>query len=357
MASGGEQAAGMRARRRRVGNGFGLGLLSIVCAVLLDSACVGLLQAGFEVACGAGGARGGGSLGRECSGARGWQHGPAWAAMGSARLCLRGGDGNVAQDKEMTRAAGKRFRRPDGELDATHVESLHSVMARADAVKFMQPKVRPSAAAATAVGQARDGGDVVMKVGGAGAADGGEAGGGMGASFSVDGGVRRAANGMGLAPGIAEERGRELSSARGHAGGRRGEGQGGRGCEREGEGGEGDPALGQRGGSPWLLQLKEAAERRVLAQKKVKEKEGPQHGASDTGKDAVDEGAKTAGAAAGEVNNDESGSLGRIEAQEAENLVSVFTGGLLELQHWRNTIHIFVHLCILRCMCEYVHAQ
>ena len=148
-----------------------------------------------------------------------------------------------------------------------------------------------------------------------------------------------------------------MSSARGHAGGGRGEGQGGRGCEREGEGGEGDAALGQRGGSPWLLQLKEVAERRVLAQKKVKEKGGAQHEAADTGKDAVEEGAKMVGAAAGEVNNDEAGSLARIEAQEAENLVRVFTGGLLELLRWHNTIHIFVYLCIFRCVYEYVHTQ
>ena len=107
--------------------------LAAMCMTLLDVvSVVGLLPPDWELArraCARGAA---GPAPARCAG-RVPPRGCAWAG----RLCLRGGADEVAHDRDAIARGGKRLRRPDGALDASYVESLHSAMARADAAKLM----------------------------------------------------------------------------------------------------------------------------------------------------------------------------------------------------------------------------
>lgn len=142
---------------------FGSAMLLLVLGMILDSSVIGLQRPAFErarrQACagrGSGGsALGGGGGSVNCGSTM--MHMQAWAG----RLCLRGGAEDMIHDKDPLMRGAKRPRRPDGTVDANYVESLHSAMARADATKYMNPKVRPSHP--TQLARDVDGGDVVMR--------------------------------------------------------------------------------------------------------------------------------------------------------------------------------------------------
>jgi len=242
----------------------------------------------------------------------------------AGRLCLRGGADDVLRDNQDPIARGaKRPRRPDGTADAYDVESLHSAMARADASKYLNPKVRPLHPAPSKDVH----GDVVMRGVEIGA-------GGMGGRVSV-------ANGGGdVGGGGGEGRERERPSAR-DLGTRervRGEVDGEGAREREGAGeertanrggaGEGDafteyPAGGGAGGvakadSPWLKKLRDVSQEMVVAQKNLKENQG---------NTTTDASSVEAAAAADQYQKCN---------KEATVLVDHFKQRMLDLLNWRN---------------------
>lgn len=114
--------------------------LAVMCMAVFDSSVIGLLPLpDCELARRACARDASGTTHSQCAG----RASPRGCSR-TAHLCLRGGADDAAHDKEgALLRGGKRPRRPDGVLDANYVESLHSVMARADAAKLMHVRCIP----------------------------------------------------------------------------------------------------------------------------------------------------------------------------------------------------------------------
>ena len=113
---------------------------AVMCLAVLDSSVIGLLPLpDCELARRACARDAPGTVPAQCAG-----RAPPRGCSRTGRLCLRGGADDAAHDQEgALLRGGKRPRRPDGALDASYVESLHSAMARADAAKMMHVRCIP----------------------------------------------------------------------------------------------------------------------------------------------------------------------------------------------------------------------
>ena len=299
---------------------FGSGALLLVLASILDACVIGLLPPDLELV-----RRGRGTEGALYSGGGKMLLLQTWTGS----LCLRGG----AQDT--VHPNGKRARRAaEGVLDAEHVESLHAAMARADAAKYMNPKVRPAAKThPTLPVSSQLGDDVVKRRVQSTAATG------QGATGEVAGGSRLVEGGSNDKFGAKESGGREglMGDVDGGQRQRENEGRGreATGYTHGGEHGGQDQTIERAGGeraheSPWLQKVCRLAEEMLLLHDPFQSKRNKENVTNSSGAVGGESATSTSAYAAEQTKQTQ-----RCE-EEAGGLVDHFKSRMLSLLNWRN---------------------